>query len=421
MRKRAPFAQAIRFAYLGNLVAVLFLSSAAPVILKAQNAPRGTLPLFATLPLFWSMRAVIVPPVLRYARAKQWAMRPLLLLCVLRAAVVSIFLALAASLPLMSTIAMIRTALLGAGMAVCLLCGIERGILDAGAVLLSGAGSWPERERFSHYEAAGALAGSTLASGMSIGLSAWLGLPACCAVMAGLVALITLPLWRSAATAKRISSPRSIPASFPNGPKARLLRRDDKRTRFALLLPTLVSGWLGLDLAYRVVQTLLLRQGLSLDWVGAVSVGVGIALLLLFAATQAFACQPGGRSERWQQVAGAWLPVGAILVLLAASVTGRPALTIVGFLCLQAGYFLFSGFATHLIILYGRESERAASAVFLSGASYFLAHILVVPVLALTTSGTKGFVTTYAVATGCVILCVLIRYRIMEDRRVGAR
>ncbi|WP_215761894.1 hypothetical protein [Acetobacter sp. P1H12_c] len=421
MREHAPFAQAIRLAYLGNLVAVLFLSSAAPVILKAHNAPRGTLPLFATLPLFWSMRAVIVPPVLRYADAKRWAIQPLLLLCVLRAAVVVIFLALAASLPLMSTIAMIRTVLLGAGMVVCLLCGIERGVLDAGAVLLSGAGSRPERERFSHYEAVGAIAGSTLSSGMSIGLNAWLGLPACCAVMAGLVALLTLPVWHSTATAKRISSPRALSASLPSGPKTRLSRRDDKRTRFALLLLALVSGWLGLDLAYRVVQTLLLRQGLSLGWVGVVTVAVGIALLLLFAATQAFARQPGGRSERWPQTAGAWLPVGAILVLLAASVTGRPAVTIAGFLCLQAGYFFFSGFVTHLIILYGRESERAASAVFLSGASYFVAHFLVVPVLALTTSGTKGFVTTYAVATGCMILCVLIRYRMIEDRRAGAQ
>lgn len=403
----------VRFSYLGNLIAVHFFTLAAPVILKANRAPTGTLSLFASLSLLWSFRAAIVPPLMRYLGVNENPPRAIQVLLVTRPIVAAVFLICAALSPFIDSVERLETLMLGAGALVCLLAGVERGFLDAAAVLASKPDTATRTERFPVYEAAGVIIGSTLSSGLVIAISAELGVAVCFALIGSLVILITVPVLSDIVSIRNRAADersRSAPARRIRVSAGRMIPWPARNhAEFVLTFSMLVLGWLGIDLAYRCTQPLMLRQGVPLRWVGFATIGTGLVLLAIFAITQ-LAIRSRTRTDRPWAMLSYVVPAAATVLLCVASLTGEPSITVAGLIALQIGYFFFSIFATDLTIVYGRDAGSAEATVLLSGAAYVTAHILVPPILYLTTEWCDGFTMTCIVASALVVICTLARF-----------
>ena len=325
-------------------------------------------------------------------------------------------------------VAKLEALLLGAGVIVCVLAGIERGFLDAASVLSARFQTHPAAGRIPVYEAAGVVIGATLSSGLLLAISAQFGVAVCFAVTGGLIALLTVPVFAGTVSITDEMLGRDPIAGTAVGkrgaPGGPIRRGRPGGLQLVSALLTLTLGWLGIDLAYRVAQPLLLRQGVPLAWVGVATSGAGIVLLLCFGAAQILARYHN--TDRWRsEWTSRVLPMAAVALLCLASATDRPALTVIGLLSLQAGYFFFSVFVTDLAIRYGSTFGSAEPTVFISGASYVLAHFSLcraaslVPLLYWTTSCCGGFTVTCLVALTLLVLCVIRMLLVPFSRAAG--
>ncbi|WP_406807378.1 hypothetical protein [Burkholderia semiarida] len=391
------YINSVKAAYLGNQIAVQFFSMAVPVILKARHASVVTLPMFASLSLMWCLRCAIVPPLLRFIAKTAPLRRSVALLLCMRVAIVAIFIGTALVTISISSFADLERILFVAGVAVCLLSGIERGLIDASAMLEARAHAQLECARASLYEAFGVLLASTLTGGVLLALCARYGIPSVLLTTAALLAALAMPICVDMSIGSHRPGDGESSAPIPALSDTR--RLGTLETGYYVVVIAL--GWLGIDLAFRVTQPLLLSQGVTLARVGLSTVGIGIAVLCILAAGQIVPALRIFTCRHLESISGL-LSALSVVLLTGASVSGNPLVTVAGFMALKCGYFFFSAFATDTVIETGSTTGSIGAMVCASGLSYLASHFAVVPILYWTTSHFSG----YTVACGTSVLFV---------------
>ncbi|WP_325346006.1 hypothetical protein [Xylophilus sp.] len=135
-----------------------------------------------------------------------------------------------------------------------------------------------------------------------------------------------------------------------------------------------------MDLAWRIAQPLLIRQGITLTSTGAVGVCTSVALLALSATAWWRAGSLAGRGIGFRR-ACELLGLLAVAALAVSGFGGGAACAVAGYIALQFAYFCFNVFTTHWLIHCGQALASPAVAVSAAAAAYFAAHFAVVPIL----------------------------------------
>lgn len=399
---------AIKSAYLSNQIVVQFFSITIPVILKAHQGSAITLPLFASLSLVWCLRFAVVPWFLVFLNGSNQLQKIVHVIFYIRIIIVILLCIAAFFIYHWGRHQSNETILFISGLTICFLSGIERGLIDTIAMLVTSGIKNKGSISISLYEAFGVLLASTLSGGIFLAFSEYYTVPVTLLIIALLLIVFLIPLLRKTAPILKCNQHLAVKDSITINNTLNS-KRSLRLIHIVYYTLIITFGWMGMSLAYRISQPLLLAQGISLSWIGYATGCIGAILLIIVAVCQSL-YSIRRRMLRHLDVLSGSLSIVSVILLGMASIIHEPLLTILGFLMLKAGYFFFSVFMTNTIIVTGSISGSIKTMVFISGISYLISHFAIILILYLTTNNSNNYTEVCFISITLVTASVIGEY-----------
>ncbi|MBS1087262.1 hypothetical protein [Gluconobacter sphaericus] len=383
------YARSIQTAWLGNQLAVQFFVLAAPTILKSHRAHTGTLALFASLSLLWCLRGVVVPALLAILPRKNRQFQLLWLILLSRLAIILLFVILALySIDVMEAEAL-KKLLFTSGVFICTISGLERGFLEVASVFAANTQQKTSALRLALAESTGIVLAWVFCNGVVLPAEDYFGTFASAFVAAILIGGFSVPLFLTILRRSNVQSTHDHEEGLSHAqPNIDAHKQENSHHNSRTwvwwqtleLAFVLIFGWLGMDLAWRISQPLLVHQGITLTSTGVVGVCMNGLLLILSALVWRRTEKLSDKEISFRRACEI-LGLFAVSMLSVAGFLGGTIYAIIGYMVLQFSYFCFTIFTMELLIRCGQTLKAPSIIVSVTSIAYSTAHAAVIPIL----------------------------------------